>query len=416
MATSILSKRWLWVWTSVPILDLEDSPLCKTCEKIRIGFIQFVARVLIFNNVASLDKFYLKFNAFYHPSDVKTWLWAAVARDVKELDITIDGMENFPLLKLPCALFTAKRLNVLKLSHGIELDVPGIVSLPSLKVLHLVWTKYTNDESVSRLFAGCPVLQELLVDGFAADNALNLNISIPTLKRLSICFYVGLGKYKLKLNVPILEYINLQDKLPLEFHIENVSSLVEAKITVSLLEENHIPLLKALYNAKFLSFHWDWDCTFQAWRSRNTYPLFLNLVRLELHAGHGGWSMLSGFLENSHNLEVLVLVKNANCRGLGFECYWKPPKYVPKCLGSRLRMVYFRGFEGLKYQLRMVKYILNNARVLRMMDICTNGISNLALDSKLDMLKKLSMFRRGSRACQLQFNCHIYFSQPYRHS
>ena len=99
--------------------------------------------------------------------------------------------------------------------------------------------------------------------------------------------------------------------------------------------------------------------------------------------------------------------QNANCRGLGLECCWKPPNHVPKCLLSCLTMVYFRGFEGLKYQLRVVEYILNNARVLKMMDICTNGIGDMPLESKLDTLRKLSMFPRGSKTCQLQFNWHI---------
>ncbi|XP_022717729.1 F-box/FBD/LRR-repeat protein At4g26340-like [Durio zibethinus] len=402
VATSVLSKRWLWVWTSVPILDLEDSLFCKTDERLRIDFMQFFTKVLIFNKVASLDKFCLKFNAVYHPWYVKTCFWAAVARDVKELDINIQGMENFPLLKLPCALFTAKTLHVLKLNHGIELDVPGTVSLPCLKVLHLVWIKCRRDESVSRLFCGCPVLQELLLKNLDCDNALNFNISIPTLKSLFISFFTGQVSCKLKINAPILQYLNLQANLPqLEYDVEDVSSLDEANVTVSLLGNHHIPLVKALCNAKFLSFNWDW---YTIMHNFKTYPLFLNLVRLELNVGYGGWSVLSRFLESSHNLKVLVLAKNANCRGLGLECRWTPPKYVPKCLPSSLTMVYFRGFEGLRYQLSMVKYILNNAGVLKMMDICTNGISDMPMDSKFDMLRKLSMFPRGSKACQLQFN------------
>ncbi|XVE80154.1 hypothetical protein DITRI_Ditri14bG0116700 [Diplodiscus trichospermus] len=109
---------------------------------------------------------------------------AAVARDVKELDITIHGMGDSQLLKLPCSLFIEKSLTILKLKHGIELDVSAIVSLPCFKVLHLVWIKFTNDESFSRLFFACPVLQELLPQKLDYDNALKFNISIPTLKIL----------------------------------------------------------------------------------------------------------------------------------------------------------------------------------------------------------------------------------------
>ncbi|PPR97258.1 hypothetical protein GOBAR_AA23412 [Gossypium barbadense] len=374
MATSILSKRWLWVWTSVPILDLQDTPFCRTDPNLH--FRQFVDHVLILNKTASLDRFCLKFNLVDHPSYVKTWFRDAVSRDVKELDIRVHGTESFPFLKLPFALFTAKTLHVLKLSHGVELHVPGTVSLPCLK--------------------------ELTLHKHAGDNTTCSNISIPTLKTLFVWFApTGRRRHKLKINAPVLKQLNLEDNLTLEFDLEDVSSLVEANVTVSWLENRHIPLLKALSNAKFVSFHWDWYAEMK-WRNFRPYRLFLNLVQMELHVGYGGWNLLSLLLEISDHLEVLVLAKNDNCRGLGFECSWKPPKYVPKCLLSSLSMVYFKGFEDLTYQLSMVKYILKNARVLKMVDISSNG--DLPLDSKIDLLKKLLMFPRGSKACQLKFN------------
>ncbi|XVF70322.1 hypothetical protein PTKIN_Ptkin11bG0152500 [Pterospermum kingtungense] len=285
----------------------------------------------------------------------------------------------------------------------MELHVPGTVSLPSLKVLHLVWIKLTDDESASRLFSGCPVLQELLLQEIHGDNALNLNISIPSLKRLSLMFFAGYIQ-KLKMNAPILEYLILKDnQVSLEYDVEDVSSLLEAQVTVSSLANTHLSLVRALYNAKFLSFNWDWY-SIKTLYNFKMYPLFLNLVRLELNIGYGGWSELSRFLESSHNLEVLVLVKGANCRGLGIECHWKPPKRVPKCFLSCLKVVHFRGFEGLTYQMSIVRYILNNARVLKMMDICSSGTSDMPLVSKFNILKKLSMSPRASKACQLQFN------------
>ncbi|KAE8677794.1 F-box/RNI/FBD-like domains-containing protein, putative isoform 1 [Hibiscus syriacus] len=389
MATSILSKRWLPVWTSVPVIDLQDSPSCRTDSSLRLRFEHFVTRVLILNKMACLDKFCLKFNMVDRPSCVETWFWDAVSRDVKELDITIHGTQSFPFLKLPFIVFTAKTMQVLKLSNGVELHVTGTVSLPCLKVLHLVWIKYSSNESVSRLFAGCHVLQELVLRKYVSDNTSISDVSIQTLKILSIRFATGRRKHQLKINAPILEYLNLEDNLGLEFDLEDVSSLVEANVSVTWLENRHIPLLKALCNAKFVSLHWDWHSK-MTWHNFRPHRLFRNLVRLELSVGYGGWNMLSLFLEISDNLQVLVLTKNDNCRGLGLECRWKPQKNVPECLLSSLERVEFKGYEEVAYQLRMVKYILKNARVLKMMDICTNG--DLPLESKVDVLKKLLMF------------------------
>ncbi|XP_039033322.1 F-box/FBD/LRR-repeat protein At5g56420-like [Hibiscus syriacus] len=382
MTTSILSKRWLPIWTSVPIIDLQDSRSCRTDSSLRLRFGQFVTRVLILNKMACLDKFRLEFNMVDHPSYVKTWFRDAVSRDVKELDITVHGTQSFPILKLPFVLFTAKTLQVLKLSNEVELHVPGTVSLPCLKVLHLVWIKYRNDESVSRIFADCHVLQELVLHIYVGDNTTISNISIPTLKIMSIRFATGQHKHQLKINAPILEYLNLEDNLGLEFDLELSGS-------------------KSLCNAKSVSLHWDWHSK-MTWRNFRPHRLFHKLVRSELNVGYGGWNMLSLFLEISYNLQLLVLAKNDNCRGLGLECRWKPPKYVPECLLSSLERVDFKGFEDVAYQLRMVKYILGNAQVLKMMDIFTDG--DLPLESKLDVLKKLLMFPRGSKECQLHFN------------
>ncbi|KAK8573722.1 hypothetical protein V6N13_009810 [Hibiscus sabdariffa] len=127
-----------------------------------------------------------------------------------------------------------------------------------------------NDESVSRPFAGCHVLQELVLHKYVGDTTTISNISIPTLKIMSIRFATGRHKHKLKISAPILEYLNLQDNMGLEFDLEDVSSLVEANVSVTWLENHHIPLLKALCTAKFVSFHWDRHTKMQSVASAST--------------------------------------------------------------------------------------------------------------------------------------------------
>ncbi|KAK8504642.1 hypothetical protein V6N12_046891 [Hibiscus sabdariffa] len=79
------------------------------------------------------------------------------------------------------------------------------------------------------------------------------------------------------MNALILEYLNLEDNLGLEFDLDDVSSLVEAN---ALARPNFRP-----------------QCS------------FLNSVRLELNVGYGGRNMLSLLLEISNNLKVLALAK-----------------------------------------------------------------------------------------------------------
>lgn len=81
-----------------------------------------------------------------------------------------------------------KTLKILKLDGGIMVDVPVSICLPNLKVLHLLQVNnYANAEYIRRFNSSCLNLEELrIVYRFSEENRMNINISSPTLKNLSL--------------------------------------------------------------------------------------------------------------------------------------------------------------------------------------------------------------------------------------
>ena len=76
-------------------------------------------------------------------------------------------------------------------------------------------------------------------------------------------------------------------------------------------------------------------------------------------------------------------------------CWMEPPD-GPGCLSSHLTTFNFNGFEELEHEVKFIKYILKEARVLNRATIKVSD-----LHSKESVLKKLSIFPRQSSTCLL---------------
>ncbi|WRX29323.1 F-box domain - like 10 [Theobroma cacao] len=397
VATSILSKRWRPLWTLVPIIDLPDFDF--DSSDIQELFIEFVRNVLRFNKAVSLEKLRIQCNPDY-ASCAHTCICTATERDVQELDIYSFETDTF---HLPRDFFNRiKTLKVLKLGDGVLVDVPSGVSFPNLKTLHLSSVKYTDDPSVANLFSGCVVLEELLIKRIYSNDGIHMNISISTLKTLSIEYDSGLRDHSFEINAPALERLNLKDViLRRNYWMFRPVMLVHSP-------ENANKLLRLFSGVKSLSF------TVLNWPNelyRDCNPLFVNLVRLELNVGLKNWNLLLLFLENSHILQFLELTLSEgtqNSFGSRYENTVTLPKHVPICFLSSLETVCLRAFEESEHELQLIEYILTNARVLKTMTIS-------AYDSLLETFlvdEKLSTIPRCSKTCQLEFKCQPYVPTP----
>ncbi|KAF8048061.1 hypothetical protein N665_2700s0001 [Sinapis alba] len=122
VATMVLSKRWEFLWLSVPrlVFDDQDIEYVKTCAA----------------------------------QDIIVWMRAANNFAVREMIIEIDSSSCASPIIVPTVLYTeCTMLVTLKLNKVILADLSSPMFFPSLKTLGLLSVKYPNEEFVSSLLS-----------------------------------------------------------------------------------------------------------------------------------------------------------------------------------------------------------------------------------------------------------------------
>ncbi|XP_057956162.1 F-box/FBD/LRR-repeat protein At4g26340-like [Malania oleifera] len=200
--TSVLSTRWKHLLASASNLHFDDS---------RVVSDYLNRRGKRFRLKCTAGQF-LGYEMKPH---LNTWISVALWHGVRELDLHISPLTKSNLL--PCSLFTSATLRVLKLTmNGAELNVPASVRFSSLKILHLRSMVFVDDGSVKCLFSGCSVLEDLLIEFCNFSRMKVIDISIPTLQRLTINgrtsnYEYIIPQYEVVFDFPLLEYLNYVD-------------------------------------------------------------------------------------------------------------------------------------------------------------------------------------------------------------
>ncbi|KAL7250634.1 hypothetical protein ACSBR1_012621 [Camellia fascicularis] len=360
--TSLLSTRWKSIWTSVHIIDL-----CSFSERGHneqsSGFMDFVDRLLLLRNSPNLNKFRLRCRfGYYNPYRLNSWICTVIKLNVKELvlNFEIDQL----VVDLPRSLFISVNLVVLKLAGDVFFRFPMPVFLPSLKVLHLHSLMFLDDDSFQNILSGCPVLEELDIERTnREDNIRTLSICSSTLKKLRMYNnFCGTSLQRsVVIKTPVLEIFQLNDNASSVFDVDELPSLVKANFTI----------------------YFDSD------RSEDYYIGVVGML---------------GKISNVQHLELSNVIPK-DCK-VGEFCLWSgEPESVPKCLSLCLEAIEFSGFAGSKGEMKLVRYLLGNAMVLKKLAI-TSRTRNKKI--KANVLK----FPRGSSTCQIKLLYRSYSMYP----
>ncbi|XP_059624184.1 putative FBD-associated F-box protein At3g50710 [Cornus florida] len=183
LKTSVLSTKWKYHWKSITNFYFDDQSVK--------SFINFVYRVLLLS-VSDMHKFRLTCENICDNSHLSQWVSIATLRHVREVHISL--LMNCHVM-LPHELWTCNTLVVLKLADMLVLNVPTMVRLPSLKILHLDKMVFSDGDSTKRLVSSCPVLEDLaILECYWLDQNINVfNISADGWELLPELTYLELG-------------------------------------------------------------------------------------------------------------------------------------------------------------------------------------------------------------------------------
>ncbi|KAK6134333.1 hypothetical protein DH2020_031956 [Rehmannia glutinosa] len=319
VATSILAKRWRFLWTHVPNLyfDRENHNI--------------INRVIMLHKVQSLTIFRLRYIDNCEDYEFETWITIAIARNVQNLDIRLDHQ-----LMLPRCLFTCKTLVNLTLYNCVGIPSSGAVYLPSLKKLDFYFVRYQVDEALPHLLSCCPVLEELFIGGIVDNDLLE----------------------------PDADFADPSECIRRFDNLTKLEFAVDWRFLKNSWKELHTVYISRGKLEPDGDFADPSECIRR----------FDNLTKLELAVD---WRFRTKFPDN---LEVLIVFLDqqfiSSIQSYGF-CYhqvvgsvkynWMTPKQVPTCLLSHLRTVRIDQFGSTKHEFKLVRYLLKNAKVLERM-------------------------------------------------
>ncbi|CAF2028441.1 unnamed protein product, partial [Brassica napus] len=249
LATSLLSKRWRYLWTLVPGLKYDDINHNGDYKL----FKQFVHRSFLSNKAPVLEHLHLSLGRDCPSVDIGLWINLALSRHVRVLHIVIPYPKKGPVT-LPSSLYTSEKLQRLTLIKCVFLDVPVHVRLPSLKTLSLKLITYADNTSLQRLLSGCPNLEGLsvVVEQCIGDPPVDVNIVMPSLQRLHMSHANIETRGTYVIDVPSLKCLEISDSARCNFRqIENMPELVRARVRFGA-DSTH-KFLKALTSVRRLT-------------------------------------------------------------------------------------------------------------------------------------------------------------------
>ncbi|CAA0808519.1 F-box/LRR-repeat protein [Striga hermonthica] len=246
VATSVLGKRWRFLWAHVPCLHFDFSGYKIRKRGTQVSDI--INRVIFLYKAKRMDTLTLnrvKCNEY----QLDTWIMTAIDRRIRNLYLQLD------FDTIPRSLFNCKTIVSLKLQYErVSLSAVKNVSLPSLKKLYVHNLVCENDDGLPRFLSGCPSLKKLnMAFLFEEDYVACINISSPTIKMLQIAFTnVFHVEYRMIINAPALRYLQVR-----EYDLECITipitiiSLVEADIR---LKSYRFSNLEPNYNSTVVKF------------------------------------------------------------------------------------------------------------------------------------------------------------------
>nr|VDD50341.1 unnamed protein product [Brassica oleracea] len=395
--TSILSKRWEFLWMWLPKLEYDHS------MDERKSLIDFITLNMPQHRAPVIESLRLNFSYGYKGSvtreDIRMWVAIAVTRFLRELSLDLYPNFESQTTKLPSSLYTCKSLVILKPEEGILVDVP-------------------HQKSLHRLLSSCPVLEDLFVkhNGCESEHLETFSVIVPSLQRLTLKICRGSFFQALVMNTPSLKYFKFTDytcehddfsDIDFDFDYNGYSfysdDMPKLEVDSTYLDtENFVSLITYVKRLSLC-------LPDQAEKALYREGIVLSQLRhLKLCSCTIKWSkLLVLFLKDSPNLQELVVHLTIDHTDICEDppvCWENQLNCVPGCLLSSLGTFKWIGIYGSQKELDLVKFVLRNACCLKTATILFRSWDSALEEDELEMvMQDLSLSSRGSKDVKLVF-------------
>ncbi|GMP58958.1 hypothetical protein CsSME_00022433 [Camellia sinensis var. sinensis] len=390
--TEVLSKRWQYLWTSLPSFLFSYPDIGEDFdywERIA-DFVAFVDKTLVLCNCSKLKKFVVEFEYDSRfASNVNLWTRFAARNATEELQLQFytaaEGLKEEDRFVLPQLLFTNSSFRELRFCF-CSVVPKRVVDWKLLKKLSIGYVEL-SDDVIQKILEGTPVLE--IFDLYYFYGFTCLHVNQPSLKKLILRRF-WYSRF----------WDSIEDE---EGGIDNEHDFT-IEISASHLQSLEISgsfwimccLLADVSSLADATLNCNFECYDD--HCHHDYEWYQNILRLLLrHLVHvkkltlGSW-----VLQYSYN----DLSQPFNFNG---EHYWTSQKKVFKCLMMHLKIVKFAGlgWNCCDFYFSFVQFLLKNSRVLQKMVI---KVDCIPLKEHFQAAQRLLSFPRSSSDAVIMFN------------
>ncbi|XP_042502141.1 FBD-associated F-box protein At1g66310-like [Macadamia integrifolia] len=418
MRSSFVSKRWESLWTSIPVIILDErhfvENVCEVTLQEQKNFADFVERFITFHGDMKLSELWLRFDIRRYlkfSSRAETWVRTVMTTDARTIDLNFTGntlaladMEQDMYTLTPCR-FPSRSLKVLRIKY-CKLRLLQNTSFISLQTVTLAAVKL-SDSTVNALISCSPCLEELILQCCFVPDSFLLEAPESHLKCIVVdnCFTRGKKFIEhFSIDIPSLQSFKYEGIIK-DVSVKDSRNLIDAEIEENFKycgfpnhEYNMIcELFKGLRHVHSLTLSsWLYIEALQDVRVGNRELLddvLYTLKHLNLKMWVSGCELweLAPFLCFSPNLETLsidlvepeegdvsyMLDKSVLKANETWDELTMPLEFL-----LHLKKVEIKGFEGRGNEIDFVVFLLENAEVLEKM-----VISNADLTARYEKYK-----------------------------
>ncbi|XP_068645110.1 putative F-box/LRR-repeat protein At5g54820 [Aristolochia californica] len=405
--TSLLSKRWHYLWTSIFRIDLDENYF--TQNRTRKDFLEanmgWLASGIKSTGQKRFVEFGRKFLASYpnneieslricmsdcltkYRDDVNEWIRFAVDKKVRDLDLSFfDGSklgdkpyQDVAAYELPPFIYQHKHIRSLKLTATV-FRPRSFTDFTSLRSLSISWIKITQ-ELLDILFENCKALDAFTMEKCSCLQPTKFYAENNRLSSLSFedCLILDNA---LSISLPILRSFKFYGTMTF-MNLEYLSALLDAELDFTLEDEfqpvaHHMSqMLINLKSARALTL-----CTYTiqvlppAYQPFHLFKQPLNLKYLTLKTAlHRNELPGIAYLVRSYpKLNTITLVMQPTHALTGYQCPYSPVadgenfwglQEIPfMCFQEYLRVVKVENFRGSKNEIELLRYFMKEARSL----------------------------------------------------